>query len=109
MKLSKNICCDNKTFNVITSFIIYGSMGREKNLKFTSDCHHTCTYFNYRAQISLFSFFFFYPLLLALPEVSVHDLSEDWDFLVLACDGIWDVLTNQVSIRSFSIYKTGND
>lgn len=35
----------------------------------------------------------------ALPEVSVHDLSEDWDFLVLACDGIWDVLTNQAVVN----------
>lgn len=35
----------------------------------------------------------------ALPEVTVHDLSEDWDFLVLACDGIWDVLTNQAVIN----------
>jgi serine/threonine protein phosphatase PrpC len=31
-----------------------------------------------------------------LPEVTVHDLTEEWDFMVLACDGIWDVLTNQV-------------
>lgn len=35
-------------------------------------------------------------VLSALPEVTVHDMNEDWDFLVLACDGIWDVLTNQV-------------
>ena len=25
----------------------------------------------------------------------VHDLVPDHEFLVLACDGIWDVLTNQ--------------
>ncbi|CRL02198.1 CLUMA_CG015126, isoform A [Clunio marinus] len=35
----------------------------------------------------------------AYPEVSVHDLTEEWDFLVLACDGIWDVLTNQAVIN----------
>lgn len=35
----------------------------------------------------------------ALPEVTVHDMNEDWDFLVLACDGIWDVLTNQAVIN----------
>lgn len=80
--------------------------GREnKNLKFTSDCHHTRTLITELKFHCFFSFFFFCPLLLALPEVSVHDLSEDWDFLVLACDGIWDVLTNQVSIRSYSIFK----
>lgn len=35
----------------------------------------------------------------ALPEVTVHDLNEDWEFMVLACDGIWDVLTNQAVIN----------
>ncbi|KAG5680583.1 hypothetical protein PVAND_010080 [Polypedilum vanderplanki] len=35
----------------------------------------------------------------ALPEVTVHDLSEEWDFIVLGCDGIWDVLTNQAVIN----------
>lgn len=48
-------------------------------------------------------------IFLALPEVTVHDLSEDWDFLVLACDGIWDVLTNQVrKTFSFSYFKNEN-
>lgn len=31
----------------------------------------------------------------ALPDVTINDLSEDWNFLVLACDGIWDVLQNK--------------
>jgi protein phosphatase 2C family protein 2/3 len=31
----------------------------------------------------------------ALPEVLSFDLSEEWEFIVLACDGIWDVLSNQ--------------
>lgn len=38
-------------------------------------------------------------LFLALPEVSVHDLTDEWDFIVLACDGVWDVLTNQAVIN----------
>lgn len=32
----------------------------------------------------------------ALPEVKSFEIDEDWEFMVLACDGIWDVLTNQV-------------
>jgi Serine/threonine protein phosphatase len=28
------------------------------------------------------------------PEVSVRDRSEQDEFLVLACDGIWDVMSN---------------
>lgn len=32
---------------------------------------------------------------LAWPDIEVRNLSEDWDFLVLACDGIWDVLSNE--------------
>lgn len=43
-----------------------------------------------------------YFIFAALPEVSVHEINEDWDFLVLACDGIWDVLTNQVRKFTFS-------
>jgi protein phosphatase 2C family protein 2/3 len=34
-----------------------------------------------------------------LPEVMTFDLSEEWEFIVLACDGIWDVLSNQVRIQ----------
>merc|ERR1719203_2649035 len=31
----------------------------------------------------------------AEPDVEVAEVTKDWDFLVLACDGIWDVLSNQ--------------
>lgn len=31
------------------------------------------------------------------PDVQVRQVDNDWQFVVLACDGIWDVLTNQVS------------
>lgn len=31
----------------------------------------------------------------AYPDVSVHDLTPDWEFIILACDGIWDVMTSQ--------------
>lgn len=26
----------------------------------------------------------------------MRELTDDWEFIVLACDGIWDVMTNQV-------------
>jgi protein phosphatase 2C family protein 2/3 len=31
----------------------------------------------------------------AFPDTLVADLTPDHEFIVLACDGIWDVLTNQ--------------
>lgn len=31
----------------------------------------------------------------AYPDVEERELSESWDFLVIACDGIWDVLSSQ--------------
>lgn len=34
-------------------------------------------------------------LFIAFPDVMEHDFSEDDEFVVLACDGIWDCLTSQ--------------
>ncbi|XP_058806893.1 probable protein phosphatase 2C T23F11.1 [Phymastichus coffea] len=31
----------------------------------------------------------------ALPEVQRHEITEDWEFVVLACDGIWDVMSSE--------------
>ncbi|XP_037793914.1 LOW QUALITY PROTEIN: probable protein phosphatase 2C T23F11.1 [Penaeus monodon] len=31
----------------------------------------------------------------ANPDVEVRELTEEWEFIILACDGIWDVMTNQ--------------
>ena len=31
----------------------------------------------------------------AVPDVTVTNLTPDFEFILLACDGIWDVLTNQ--------------
>ncbi|KNC32347.1 hypothetical protein FF38_11119, partial [Lucilia cuprina] len=31
----------------------------------------------------------------AYPDVETRKINEDWEFLVLACDGIWDVMSNQ--------------
>jgi protein phosphatase 2C family protein 2/3 len=31
----------------------------------------------------------------AFPDVTTCDIADDLEFLVLACDGIWDVLSNQ--------------
>lgn len=31
----------------------------------------------------------------AFPDIEEREITEDWDFLVIACDGIWDVLSSQ--------------
>lgn len=34
-------------------------------------------------------------MITANPEIKVENLTPDCDFLILACDGVWDCLTNQ--------------
>lgn len=34
-------------------------------------------------------------MITAYPECKVENLTNDCDFIILACDGIWDCLTNQ--------------
>lgn len=31
----------------------------------------------------------------AYPDVEVRTITPEWEFIVLACDGIWDVMSNQ--------------
>lgn len=31
----------------------------------------------------------------AYPDVEIVDLTSDHEFIVLACDGIWDVMSNE--------------
>lgn len=31
----------------------------------------------------------------AYPDVETREINENWEFIVLACDGIWDVMTNK--------------
>ena len=32
------------------------------------------------------------------PDVVNRTVDKEWEFLLLACDGIWDVLSNQVRV-----------
>ena len=34
----------------------------------------------------------------AVPEIQVEQLRPDHDFLIIACDGIWDCLTSQQAV-----------
>lgn len=31
----------------------------------------------------------------AFPDVEEREITPDWEFVVLACDGIWDVMSNK--------------
>ena len=42
-------------------------------------------------ELSLFSF----QVVSGCPDIQVKTVNEDWDYILLACDGIWDVLSNQ--------------
>ena len=35
----------------------------------------------------------------ALPEIQRHEITEDWEFVILACDGIWDVMSSEEVIN----------
>ncbi|KAJ9589005.1 hypothetical protein L9F63_017700, partial [Diploptera punctata] len=35
----------------------------------------------------------------AYPDVEVREITPEWEFLVIACDGIWDVMTNEEVIE----------
>jgi serine/threonine protein phosphatase PrpC len=41
------------------------------------------------------SFFYTYILCLGDPDIITHKITQDDEFFVLACDGIWDCMTNQ--------------
>lgn len=36
---------------------------------------------------------------LAAPDVITKTINEDWEFIVIACDGIWDVLSNEEVLK----------
>jgi len=44
----------------------------------------------------------------AEPEVEEVVITDEWDFLLLACDGIWDVLSNQ-QVCDFVTQRIGED
>lgn len=47
-----------------------------------------------------------YIQLTAWPDIEVKPVSKDLEFIVLACDGIWDVMTNEVwQILSYKVVK----
>ncbi|PUZ47869.1 hypothetical protein GQ55_7G200700 [Panicum hallii var. hallii] len=44
----------------------------------------------------------------ALPEVRTEDITHDSQFLIIACDGIWDCMTNRQAIDFVRIYLESN-
>jgi len=40
-------------------------------------------------------------ILSAVPDVRIEKISSDTDFLIVACDGIWDCLTSQEAVDYF--------
>lgn len=40
----------------------------------------------------------------AVPEIMVEQLRPDHDFMIIACDGIWDCLTSQQAVDF--VYET---
>jgi serine/threonine protein phosphatase PrpC len=36
--------------------------------------------------------------LTALPDIKVRKITKDTEFIICACDGIWDCMTNQQAV-----------
>ncbi|KAG7187977.1 hypothetical protein KM043_013933 [Ampulex compressa] len=43
----------------------------------------------------------------ALPEIQRFNITEEWEFVILACDGIWDVMTSE-EVVSFVRTRLGD-
>ena len=43
-------------------------------------------------------------LVISEPDVCTHNLSPDDDFIILACDGLWDVLTPREAVEKVNEY-----
>lgn len=50
-----------------------------------------------------------HPYVIANPEIRHHQLTDNDDFLIIACDGVWDVIDNQTAVtivkKSLDIVK----
>ena len=42
-------------------------------------------------------------------DVEIRQITTDWEFVVLACDGIWDVMTNQVRLPTCPHFPAHHD
>jgi protein phosphatase 2C family protein 2/3 len=38
-------------------------------------------------------------LVIAYPDICFQNLTDDYEFIIMACDGVWDVLTNEKALE----------
>lgn len=51
----------------------------------------------------------FHPHVIAEPEITVTPLADEHEFLILACDGVWDVMDNQGAVDTVRRSLTESD
>lgn len=50
------------------------------------------------------------PAIIAVPELTHEKITPDDEFLIIACDGLWDVCTNQEAVDAvYAVLKINND
>jgi len=90
----KELSSDHKPWHRTERTRIYGAGGYINNGRVNEDLALTRGLgdFRYKKNTSLAPEM---QIITADPDVSVHDITEDDEFMVIACDGIWDCLSSQ--------------
>lgn len=77
-----------------------------------SDCQYMYFSINYRKRCVLFCYFYPRNLLQVScePDFVIHERTDNDEMLLLACDGLWDVMSNEEAVKEMrNIFADGGN